>query len=48
MKMMNEVAAQRAGTIQSVHVEAGQTVEAGSPLVAFVDDEPQARVTDES
>jgi acetyl-CoA/propionyl-CoA carboxylase, biotin carboxylase, biotin carboxyl carrier protein len=38
MKMMNEVIAQRAGTLQTVHVEAGQTVEAGTPLASFVED----------
>ena len=38
MKMMNEVAAQRSGTVQAVHVEAGQTIEAGSALVSFTEE----------
>ncbi|HXW50616.1 MAG TPA: acetyl-CoA carboxylase biotin carboxylase subunit [Candidatus Acidoferrales bacterium] len=38
MKMMNEVIAQRAGAVQSVHVVAGQTVEAGTPLVSFANE----------
>jgi acetyl-CoA/propionyl-CoA carboxylase biotin carboxyl carrier protein len=35
MKMMNEVVAQRAGTVRSVHAKPGQTVESGSMLLSF-------------
>jgi biotin carboxyl carrier protein len=35
MKMMNEVVAQRAGTILSVDVKSGDTVEMGASIVSF-------------
>src|SRR5581483_6387001 len=35
MKMMNEIRAHRAGTVGAVHVSAGTTVEARSPLVTL-------------
>jgi acetyl-CoA/propionyl-CoA carboxylase biotin carboxyl carrier protein len=35
MKMMNEIRAHKAGTIAAVHVAAGTTVEARTPLVTF-------------
>ena len=35
MKMMNEIRAHKAGTVQSVHAQAGATVEAQSPLVTL-------------
>jgi len=38
MKMMNEVIAQRSGMVQAVHVEAGQTIEAGSPLLSLAEE----------
>jgi len=35
MKMMNEIRAHRAGSVETVHAAAGATVEAGSPLVTI-------------
>ena len=35
MKMMNEVVAQRAGTVKSVDAKSGDTVEIGAPIVSF-------------
>ena len=35
MKMMNEVIAQRSGTIAQLNVAVGQTVESGAPLMTF-------------
>ena len=35
MKMMNEVVAQRAGTVLSVDVKSGDTVEMGASIVSF-------------
>ncbi len=35
MKMMNEIRAHRSGSIAKIHVNAGATVEAGSPLVTI-------------
>jgi acetyl-CoA/propionyl-CoA carboxylase, biotin carboxylase, biotin carboxyl carrier protein len=35
MKMMNEVLAHRAGKVASIHANAGDTVETGSPLITF-------------
>jgi acetyl-CoA/propionyl-CoA carboxylase biotin carboxyl carrier protein len=37
MKMMNEIRAHKAGTIAAVHVAAGATVEARTPLVTFAE-----------
>jgi acetyl-CoA/propionyl-CoA carboxylase biotin carboxyl carrier protein len=37
MKMMNEIRAHKAGTIGAVHVVAGATVEARSPLLSFAE-----------
>ena len=37
MKMMNEVIAHRSGTIRTVDVRTGDTVESGAPLVTFTD-----------
>ncbi len=37
MKMMNEIRAHRAGTVQAVHVAAGTTVEARTPLLTLSD-----------
>jgi len=37
MKMMNELRAHRAGTAATVHVAAGETVEAGAPIVTIGD-----------
>jgi acetyl-CoA/propionyl-CoA carboxylase biotin carboxyl carrier protein len=36
MKMMNEVIAHRAGTVGSIGASAGETVETGAPLIAFL------------
>ena len=38
MKMMNEIRAQRAGTVAALHVTAGATVEARTPLFSFTDE----------
>ena len=35
MKMMNEIRAHRAGTVETIHAAAGATVEAGTPLVTI-------------
>jgi acetyl-CoA/propionyl-CoA carboxylase biotin carboxyl carrier protein len=35
MKMMNEIRAHRAGTVETIHAAAGTTVEAGTPLVTI-------------
>ena len=35
MKMMNEIRAHKAGTVQTVHVAAGVTVEARTPLLTL-------------
>jgi acetyl-CoA/propionyl-CoA carboxylase, biotin carboxylase, biotin carboxyl carrier protein len=35
MKMMNEIRAHRAGTVEAIHAAAGTTVEAGTPLVTI-------------
>jgi len=35
MKMMNEVRAHKAGTVESVHVAAGATLEARAPIVTL-------------
>ena len=35
MKMMNEIRAHKAGTVATVHVDAGATVEARTPLVTL-------------
>ena len=37
MKMMNEVIADRAGTVESIGASAGETVETGAPLIAFLE-----------
>ncbi|HEY8320860.1 MAG TPA: acetyl-CoA carboxylase biotin carboxylase subunit [Candidatus Baltobacteraceae bacterium] len=37
MKMMNELRAHRAGSVATVHVAAGETVEAGTPIVTIGD-----------
>jgi biotin carboxyl carrier protein len=36
MKMENELRAQRAGVVETVHVAAGQTVDKGASLVTIV------------
>jgi biotin carboxyl carrier protein len=35
MKMMNEIRAHRAGTVEAIHAAAGATVEAGTPLITI-------------
>ncbi len=35
MKMMNEIRAHKSGTVATVHVAAGATVEARSPLITL-------------
>ncbi len=35
MKMMNEIRAHRAGTVETIHAAAGATVEAGTPLITI-------------
>ena len=35
MKMMNEIRAHKAGTVQKVHVAAGATVETRAPLLTI-------------
>ncbi|HTA39144.1 MAG TPA: acetyl-CoA carboxylase biotin carboxylase subunit [Candidatus Acidoferrales bacterium] len=35
MKMMNEIRAHRAGTVETIHAAAGATVEAGAPLITI-------------
>ena len=35
MKMMNEIRAQKAGSVTKIHTSAGATVESGSPLMAI-------------
>ena len=35
MKMMNEIRAHKAGTVAAVHVAAGATVEARTPLLTI-------------
>jgi acetyl-CoA carboxylase biotin carboxyl carrier protein len=35
MKMMNEIRAHKSGTVAAVHVAAGETVEARTPLVTL-------------
>jgi biotin carboxyl carrier protein len=37
MKMMNEIRAHKAGTIGAIHVAAGATVEARTPLLSLAD-----------
>ena len=37
MKMMNEIVSPRAGTIRSVEVKIGETIESGAPIVTFDD-----------
>ncbi len=37
MKMENEVTADRGGVVETVHVQSGATVQAGSPLVTFAE-----------
>ncbi len=37
MKMENEIRADRAGTVKTVHVVAGQAVEKGATLVTIAD-----------
>ncbi len=37
MKMMNEIVSHRAGTIGSVDVKTGDTIESGAPIITFLD-----------
>jgi biotin carboxyl carrier protein len=36
MKMMNEIRAHRSGSVATIHVAPGATVEARTPLITFV------------